>query len=131
MLNWLSVSILVLMEVFRPGRHDPSALGVAVEVSILVLMEVFRPASRSSSTARPGRCFNPCSDGSVSTGGIASLPDGQWAGSLVSILVLMEVFRPAGAFQSLMEVVRRAPCLMNSFNPCSDGSVSTGRHKSV
>ena len=33
-------------------------------VSILVLMEVFRPAN-----FRNIRSFNPCSDGSVSTGG--------------------------------------------------------------
>ena len=68
-------------------------------VSILVLMEVFRPDAESTDTyggvARaPGSRFNPCSDGSVSTG---QLPNA--------------LAKSAGR---------------GSFNPCSDGSVSTG-----
>ena len=155
------------MEVFRPGAPSKPPPVNCPPVSILVLMEVFRPAvkslnvpfpsigfnpcsdgsvstgARSSrpvshlrrfnpcsdgsvSTGCPGRtrrrplpsCFNPCSDGSVSTGQNGVLDKTAWA-YRVSILVLMEVFRPG----------RMAPntaVWWQSFNPCSDGSVSTG-----
>ena len=61
---------------------------------MLVLMEVFRPAvERFNAVCRDLLGFNPCSDGSVSTG-------------QVPIFFLSHV-----------------PLC---FNPCSDGSVSTG-----
>ena len=210
------VSILVLMEVFRPVEDSQHPAKYSTKVSILVLMEVFRPgvevgpicelkrrfnpcSDGSVSTGRPlsfrmcaHTCFNPCSDGSVSTGtsttyltivtsscfnpcSDGSVSTGRRYGvlfrivhvsilvlmevfrparraakaldlpSCVSILVLMEVFRPVSRWRSyrmrrktvsilvLMEVFRPAGVKRSlrgevtwSFNPCSDGSVSTG-----
>ena len=104
------------MEVFRPAARRQRVVG-SDEVSILVLMEVFRPA-KAKASGLSSSCFNPCSDGSVSTG----ISDFEVRDVPVS-------FNPCsdGSVSTGVRVSMICGSLEKSFNPCSDGSVSTGK----